>query len=60
MADLQDALSAWRRDSRVLGERRVGAEAELDPDQIERLQELGYLAQPDDTERRGTRPGEGD
>jgi arylsulfatase A-like enzyme len=47
VADLQRLLDAWRAESMAIGESMSRAEADLDPEQIERLRELGYLDRPE-------------
>ena len=40
---LTEKIAAWRRESARLGRNRQATEAELDPEQLERLRALGYL-----------------
>jgi arylsulfatase A-like enzyme len=60
VAELRSALTEWRKNSQQLGQERGAAEAELDPQQIERLRELGYLDRLEEDEPASTPPDESD
>jgi arylsulfatase A-like enzyme len=54
VADLQSTLDAFREESRLLAQGGGEEQADLDPEQIERLRELGYLERPPEDEPQQT------
>lgn len=46
VAKMENDLREWREESLAIGQSRLGVEADLDPEEIERLRQLGYLERP--------------